>query len=161
MLNMTIPEYFKAYVDKSVDLTVTKNIPCPFHNEKEGKSFTYSPEKQIWRCWGACHTGGDVIKLHQLNYHLKSYQDAKVSLYKLLGIQEELKPSFQKPKVRINPVDNERRVLYSMANRIASEGDYHTWLELDYIMSKVPYNTDELKTFIMKHGGTLDARSTQ
>lgn len=156
-LNISIPEYFKAYVDNSIDLTVTKNIPCPFHDEKEGKSFTYSPDKQIWRCWGACHMGGDVIKLHQLNYHLKSYQDAKVSLYKLLGLQEELKPTFVPAKVKLNPVDNKRRATYAKAIRLATDVD--SKIELMYIMSKVPYDINELETFISKHGGIENAGS--
>ena len=144
----TIPEYFKAYVDRSVDLTVTKNIPCPFHGEKAGKSFTYSPDKQVWRCWGACHTGGDVIKLHQLNYHLKSYQDAKVSLYNLLGLQDELKPSFAPKKLRLTPKENERKALYARACKLAAELSPKQWLQLDYILSKVPFDSDELENFI-------------
>ncbi|MGB8367592.1 MAG: CHC2 zinc finger domain-containing protein, partial [Candidatus Babeliales bacterium] len=32
---------------------------CPFHNEKTA-SFTVSPHKEIFYCFG-CHVGGDVI----------------------------------------------------------------------------------------------------
>lgn len=96
----TIPEYFKAHVDNKIDLNKERAIPCPFHNETHGKSFTYSKEKKIFRCWGACHTGGDVIALHMLNMHLKSRDEAKRSLYKLYDIDD--KPTFERQTHEIN-----------------------------------------------------------
>ena len=59
----SIPAYYQTYVDPKVNLENTPSIPCTFHNEVSGKSFSYSNTLNVWRCWGACHCGGDVIDL--------------------------------------------------------------------------------------------------
>ena len=38
-------------------------IPCPLHNERRGRAFSYDLQRQRWKCWGACGIGGDVIDL--------------------------------------------------------------------------------------------------
>ena len=44
---------------------------CPFHTEKTA-SFTVTPERQSWRCFGACATGGDafsfVMRMEKLDF---------------------------------------------------------------------------------------------
>jgi DNA primase len=46
---------------------------CPFHNERT-PSFTVTPEKQIFYCFG-CGAGGDVFKFLMLKENL-SFQEA-------------------------------------------------------------------------------------
>lgn len=36
---------------------------CPLHQEQEGMSFSIDVQKQLWRCFGKCQCGGDVLKL--------------------------------------------------------------------------------------------------
>jgi len=37
---------------------------CPFHNDR-GPSFVVWPARGLWKCYGACAEGGDVVKLWQ------------------------------------------------------------------------------------------------
>jgi hypothetical protein len=38
-------------------------IPCPLHNERNGRAFSYDLDRQKWKCWGQCGQHGDVIDL--------------------------------------------------------------------------------------------------
>ena len=38
-------------------------MKCPLHNEQKGESFSIDVRKQLWKCFGKCQCGGDVIKL--------------------------------------------------------------------------------------------------
>ena len=67
---ITIPAYFKQFVNSDINLVETPKLRCPFHKEEQGQSFSYSQEKNTWRCFGACKAGGDVIDMHKLNYRL-------------------------------------------------------------------------------------------
>lgn len=151
----SIPEYFKKYVDTKVDLDTTPQIPCPFHDEKTGKSFSYSKQLGIWRCFGACHCGGDVIDLHRLNYRMKTRDEAKRALYMLYGISLSEELNFDKKKVEVNMEDVHRRRVYAAAVKLAKTPD--DYIALDYIVSKVPYDVKELEVFCSSRGVLLSS----
>ncbi len=155
---ISIPQYFRDYVDPEVDLETQPTQPCPFHNEKNGKSFSYSKRLGIWRCFGQCHCGGDVIDLHRLNYKLANRDDAKESLYRILGIKLEDEISFVKEEIEVNEQDVHRRRVYALALSLAKQPD--DWLDLDYILSKVPYDVTELEVFCASRGCPVRSFST-
>lgn len=146
----SIPAYYQTYVDPKVNLENTPSIPCTFHNEVSGKSFSYSNTLNVWRCWGACHCGGDVIDLHRLNYKLKNREEAKKSLYSICGISVEDTLTFEKEEVKVNDNEVHRLRVYSAAVKVANTPD--DWDELDYIVSKVPYSVEELEVFCNTRG---------
>lgn len=146
----SVPDYFMMYVDSKIDLNTQKSIACPFHGETKGKSFSYSPTLGIWRCWGACHCGGDVIDLHKLNYRLRTREEAEKSLCAICGIELKLDLSFERETPTVDAKVVYRNRLYALANSIAKDPD--AWIELDYIMSKAPFDEKELEVFCAKHG---------
>lgn len=150
----SIPDYFRQYVDPKIDLTTTPSIPCPFHDEKSGRSFSYSKQLGVWRCFGACHCGGDVIELHRLNYRMKTREEAKRAMYTLYGISLKEELSFDKKELAVNEEDVHRRHVYATALSLANTVD--DWIELDYIMSKVPYDVKELEVFCSTRGFTIE-----
>lgn len=151
----SIPAYFKEHVDVTIDLEKTPSIPCPFHDEKSGKSFSYSRNLNIWRCFGACHCGGDVVDLHKLNMRIKSRKEAEKSICKIYGLNYNEIPDFSsKKEVEVNPHDVRKRRAYACAVRLAKTPD--DWIELDYILSKVPYDVKELEVFCSVRGVLLE-----
>ena len=59
---------------------------CPFHTEKT-PSFTVSPEKQIYHCFG-CHAGGNAYKF-LMEYKNISFVESVQELAENLGIKIE------------------------------------------------------------------------
>lgn len=146
----SIPAYFKTYVDPNIDLEVTPQLPCPFHDEKSGKSFSYSRQLGIWRCFGACHCGGDVIDLHRLNYRMKTRDEALQALCKIYGVEMHKDLTFEKKEVNVDLREVHRKRVYAAAVSLAKTPD--DYVELDYIMSKVPYDVTELEVFCSTRG---------
>ena len=58
---------------------------CPFHAERT-PSFIVFPERQSWRCFGACATGGDVITF-VMKAENQDFAQALASLAQRTGVQ--------------------------------------------------------------------------
>lgn len=149
---ISIPEYFSRFIDPSVDLDKTPKICCPFHQE-DTPSFSYSPDKGVWRCFGACKFGGDVIAMHQKHYKLKNRTEAEKSLYRLLGYRE----TAVNPAIHlVTPVANEREVAYksAYAQAILVARTPEDWVELDFLMSQHPPDADALGLYYNQRRGS-------
>lgn len=149
----TVPQYYTQYVDSKVDLNETPYQPCPFHGEVNGRSFSFSKQMGIWRCFGACHSGGDVVDLHKLNYRLKTKEEALKSLCALYGIELNEKPNFVVERPEVNEAEVYRRRALAIAMSLAKTPE--DYIELDYIVSKVPYDVKDLEIFCSSHGYVL------
>ena len=87
---------------------------CPFHQEKT-PSFHVFPDRQSWRCFGSCNTGGDVIAFIKKLDHL-SHGDAVRSL----AVEYGLAPHTQATSKPETP-DGRTCSLRTMADNIAPD----------------------------------------
>jgi DNA primase len=58
---------------------------CPFHSERT-PSFVVDPDRQSWRCFGACGTGGDIFAF-AMKQQGWSFSEALNELGKLAGVE--------------------------------------------------------------------------
>ena len=86
---LTIQEVVSDYVQIKPAGTYLKGS-CPFHSETDA-SFTVSPDKNIFYCFG-CHTGGDVISFiaKAENLSQKEAVEFMIDKYKL-DVPEEIR----------------------------------------------------------------------
>lgn len=76
------------YIQKYVPLKKagrTYKACCPFHSEKT-PSFVVDPDKQYWRCYGACAEGGDIFNF-TMKYNGMDFKDALAHLADIAGVQ--------------------------------------------------------------------------
>ncbi len=84
---------------------------CPFHSEKT-PSFTVSPEKQIYHCFG-CHAGGNVFKF-LMDYESISFVEAVQDVAKKTGITLDIEENFRPEQ------QSEQEILYDI-NTVAAK----------------------------------------
>ena len=83
---------------------------CPFHDVKT-PSFVVNPQKQTWRCYGACAIGGDLFSFYEQIHHT-DFKDALKALAAEAGVEL---PEYQK-----KPVDPKRERQLDLLDTLAT-----------------------------------------
>lgn len=110
-----------SYIQQVVPLKKagrTYKACCPFHAEKT-PSFNVDPDKQTWRCFGACAEGGDIFNF-AMKYHGWDFKDALHHLADLAGVQ--VKPQTPEQKQKQEHIEKLWGLLETAADT------YHTYL---------------------------------
>ena len=142
----SIPEYYRDFIDARVNLNSEPKQCCPFHNE-DTPSFSYSAEKEIWHCFGSCHTGGDVIDLHRKNYKFRTRKEAEISLCELYQVDRSKQyERFESYQDYVNDERVRSKTLYNLAILKANTPD--RWDALDYILSQYPVEEYKLQELV-------------
>lgn len=95
---------------------------CPFHNEKT-PSFTVSPSKGIYKCFG-CGAAGNAVNFVMDHEHL-SYPEALKYLAKKYHIPIE--ETFDKPSIEEQQAQNEKESLYVVSSYAAKWFSDQLW----------------------------------
>ena len=83
---VTVLDLVSEFVDLKKQGRLFKSV-CPFHSENT-PSFIVDPDKNLWRCFGACSTGGDVFSFMMKKNNI-SFIDSLNLLKDKLGITSE------------------------------------------------------------------------
>lgn len=143
----TVPEYYQENINSSVNLLDDPKQCCPFHEENT-PSFSYNPKTGRWSCFGKCHAHGDVIDMHRRLYKIESREEALKSLRSMyhVTIDKEFRPETPVYLIEDDKIDEE--ATYIEACTLANTPE--RWLELDYEMSKCPYDNWNILKLLAK-----------
>lgn len=146
----TVAQYYKDFIDAKVDLIKEPKQCCPFHKEKT-PSFSYMPQRGVWSCFGACKVrGADVIKMHQMKFHLNTREEAEESLRSLYKCPKKEEIRLIEKRVVINESDVEYQSLVNRCIMLANTPE--KWVELDELMTYYPPEILDLQDLITRWG---------
>lgn len=95
-----------------------------------------------------------MVDLHRLNYRMKTRDEAMRALCKIYGVDMHKDLTFEKKEVNVDMREVHRKRVYTAAVGLAKTPD--DYVELDYIMSKVPYDVTELEVFCSSRGFRIE-----
>ena len=153
----TVIEYYSEFINSGVNLAEHPKQCCPFHKE-DTPSFSYNIETGRWSCFGKCHAHGDVIDMHMRWFHFNSRAEAegdlraKCNARKIMTL-EDIKDEQNNRYIPEDKIEN--NIAYARAVALANTPE--RWEQLDYAMSKVPYDRLNLEILLAEWnpGGTL------
>jgi DNA primase len=117
---ITVLDLVSEFVELKKQGRLYKSV-CPFHSEKTA-SFIVDSDKNIWRCFGACSTGGDIFSFMMKKENL-SFLDSLEFLRKKLGISTQNYNSQKFKEIEEIKKINYLALKFFRSNLFSSEGE--------------------------------------
>lgn len=137
---LDIVEVIQGYIQLT-KAGVNYRACCPFHNEKT-PSFTVSPEKQIWHCFG-CNLGGDIFSFI-MQIEGVEFKDALRILADKAGIKlSKQDPKLISQKEKIENVLREASIYFQNQLINTQEGK----LALDHLLNERGLTQESIDNF--------------
>ena len=152
----TVPEYYQEHINRGVNLLDEPKQCCPFHEENT-PSFSFNPKTGRWSCFGKCHAHGDVVDMHQRVYHIESREEAYRSLRSLYKVSSDRALSELNRMYFVEEDKVDDQAVYAEACALANTPE--RWVELDYAMSKCPFDRWNIMDLLYKWKGKKSALS--
>lgn len=148
--SITVPEYYRRYINPNVNL-YSEPKQCCFNHKEKTPSFSYLASADKWSCFGECHLyGKDVIDMHRLRMKLDTRDKAIKSLCDILGIDNSnISIDIHKDFSKYDKEKSEMNILKQKANICSKTID--DYVKLDTIMTNGYENKDlikELKLYV-------------
>ena len=144
----TVPEYYQENIDSNVDLLISPKQCGPFHQENT-PSFSFDVRTGHWSCFGKCHAHGDVIEMHRRYFHYSTKEEAEKDLRIRYNVPKETYEDIvtkSNKEILVSEESVEDNVAYTTAVSLANCPE--RWIELDYEMSKTPFDRVGIQTLI-------------
>ena len=81
-------EFYKKYIPDLQQRGSKLWACCPWHQETK-PSFCVDPNLGLWRCFGACNEGGDIIKFYEKHFST-SFSEAVMALAEMYGYELQM-----------------------------------------------------------------------
>jgi DNA primase len=143
---LDIVDYIQRYVPLK-RAGRTWKAPCPFHAEKT-PSFVVDPERQSWRCFGACSVGGDVLAF-AMKQNGWSFGETLQELGKLTGV--EVRQRTPEQRAQDDRLDKLRGMLQTSAEAyhqlLLNSNDAEALVALRYAREKRGLSDETIQKF--------------
>ncbi len=163
-------EYIGRYVELKRSGRNFRGL-CPFHQEKT-PSFFVNPDRQLWRCFGACQVGGDVIAF-LMKYENITFYEALKELAQETGVKLDVsavEDRAWKEKEKLVTIHNLAMKYYHFlltkhasgkaARDYLAERGINEKIQETFQLGYAPASWDSLSAYLRKKGYTNEDMQT-